>query len=136
MNALLETLGKVGFDWKMALFSFINFLVIYYILKRFFFEKIVSSIDERQNKIKQGVDDYKQAKTELEMAEVNAQKIIDESKKDANKIIEKSNLNIKEQGEIQKQKTVSDIEKLIASAKSNIESQKQDMKDGLLIALK
>jgi F-type H+-transporting ATPase subunit b len=88
MNALLEILGKIGFDWRMALFSLLNFLIIYYILKKFFFDMIVKSIDERQKKVKEGVENYEKAKTELGMAENNAKKIIDDAKKDANKLIE------------------------------------------------
>lgn len=129
MNVLLEILGKIGFDWRMALFSFINFLMVYYILKKFLFEKIVSSIEERQDKVKEGVENYEKAKTELAMAEKNAQKLIEEAKKDANKLVEKANLKAKEQGDLQKQKTIIDIEKLVAGAKVSIEAQKQDMKE-------
>ncbi len=129
MNGLLEILGKVGFDWHMALFSLINFLLIFYILKKLFFEKIVKSIDDRHNKIQEGVENYEKAKTELSMAELNANKLIDEAKKDANKLIEKANLKAKEQAEIQKQKTIADIEKLVSGAKISIEAQKQDMKE-------
>lgn len=129
MDALLEILGKIGFDWKMALFSFINFLLIYYLLKKLFFEKMVSSIEERQNKIKEGVENYEKAKTELDMAKTNAERLIDEAKKDANKLIEKANVKAKEQSDLQKQKTIIDIEKLVAGAKISIEAQKQDMKE-------
>ena len=52
MEYLLETLGKVGFDWRMALFSFINFILVFWLLKKLFFKKILNIIEERQESIK------------------------------------------------------------------------------------
>lgn len=129
MDYLLETLGKVGFDWRMALFSFINFLLVFWILKKLFFKKIVAVIEERQETIKKGLENFEQSKLEINQAEEKAHGIIIEAKKEANIILEKANDIAKTENEKMKERTKEEIKGLIEQAKKNIEIQKQEMKE-------
>ncbi|MBT4153464.1 MAG: F0F1 ATP synthase subunit B [Candidatus Magasanikbacteria bacterium] len=131
MEFILETLGKIGFDWRMGLFNLINFLIIYWVLKRYAFGPIMKVINERQEKMKEGMDNYKKSQSELQMAEQKAQGIIDEAKVAANKVVEQSHDDSKQVAEDMKNKAKTEIESLIAQAKKNIDIDKQDMKDTL-----
>lgn len=131
MDYILETLGKVGFDWRMGLFSLINFVLVFWILKKLFFKKIVDTIDERQNTIQAGLENFEKSKTELGMATRKSEEIIDSAKKDANSILEKAHEQAKTQGEQMKEKTRQEVESLVVQAKKNIEAQKQEMKEEL-----
>ncbi|MBU0660732.1 F0F1 ATP synthase subunit B [Patescibacteria group bacterium] len=131
MDYILDTLAKVGFDWKMGLFQFINFLVVFWILKRFAFKPIMAVVDERQKKEKTSIENFQKAKTELQMAEQKAQGIIDEAKVDANKRIEASHNAAKEQGEQLKAKAKAEIDALIVQAKKNIAIDKKEMQESL-----
>jgi len=129
MEYLLETLGKVGFDWRMALFSFINFILVFWLLKKLFFKKILNIIEERQESIKKGLENFEKSKIEIEDAGKKANTIIIEAKKEANGIIEQANEMIKIENEKMKDKTKEDIKELVAQAKKNLEVQKQEMKE-------
>lgn len=48
-------LGKIGFDWRIALANLVNFLIIYLLLRKVVFKKIKNAITERQEKIRQGL---------------------------------------------------------------------------------
>ncbi len=131
MEFILETLGKVGFEWKMGLFNFINFIIIFFILKKLFFKPISTTINERQKKVLQSIEDFQKAKTELQMANVKAQETIDNAKVQGNKIIEASHEEAKALAEDMKLRAKADIELLIAQVKKNIAIDREDMKEEL-----
>ncbi|PIR75971.1 MAG: ATP synthase F0 subunit B [Candidatus Magasanikbacteria bacterium CG10_big_fil_rev_8_21_14_0_10_42_10] len=131
MEYILGILGKIGFDWRMGLFNLINFLVVFWLLKRFAFGPVMKMVDERQQKAKDAIDNFTQAKTELQMAERKAQDLIDASKVEANKNIEQSHQKAKEAGEQMKEKAKKEIELLIVQAKRNIDIDKKEMKESL-----
>lgn len=131
MDFILDILGKVGFDWRMALFNFINFLIIFFILKKFAFGPIMQAIEERQQKATATVENYQKAKTELQHAEKKAQELIDEAKVERNKVIQESVNEANAAAEAQKQKAVKEIEGHIAQAKATIATEKEAMKEAL-----
>jgi F-type H+-transporting ATPase subunit b len=73
---IADVLGKIGFDWKVALANLVNFLIIYWLLRNIVFKKIGSAIRERREKIQAGLDDAQKAKTELMMAGHEKEKIL------------------------------------------------------------
>jgi len=131
MDYLLDILGKIGFDWRMGLFNLLNFLFVFWLLKKFAFGPIMKIVNERQEKDKETVENYTKAKTDLQMAERRAQELIDESKVEANKIVEKSHDDAKALGEQMKDKAKKEIEMLIVQAKRNIDIDKKEMKETL-----
>ncbi len=131
MNMILETLGKVGFEWKMALFNFVNFLIVFAILKKYAFGPITKVIEERQKKVNDSVDNIQKAKTELGVAERRAQEMIDEAKVAANKVAEKAHEQGKVQVDKMKEIAKTEIGQLVDQAKRNIEIDRKEMKETL-----
>ncbi len=126
---LLEILGKVGFDWRAALFQFINFMVVFWILKKFAFGPVMNAIDKRNKLMKEGVESAEKAKTELKMSERKAQEIVDEAKVEANKVVSAAQDHADAAAERSREKAKKEIEALVAQAKQNIEADKAEMKD-------
>ena len=87
---IVEILGKIGFDWRMALANLVNFLIIFWLLKRFAWKPIQKMLADRQQKIDQGLEDAKKTAAELTMAEENYKNKINQAKKEANLIIAKA----------------------------------------------
>ena len=131
MDFILETLGRIGFEWRMGLFNLINFLIIFYILKKLFFGSITKTLNDRQEKIQEGIDNAKKAETELKMAESRAQEIIDKSKVEGNKIIDKASEEAKQVGERLRDKAKQEIDLLVKQAKKNIEIDQKEMRQAL-----
>lgn len=131
MEFILDTLGKVGFDWRMGLFNLVNFFIVVLILKKFLFAPITKVINDRQDKARDAVQNFQKAKTELQMAERKAQDMLDEAKGQANTIVEKSHETAKAQADKLKVAAKEEIEALIAQAKKNIAADKAEMKDAL-----
>ena len=87
---LLETLGKIGFDYKLALANAVNFVVIFFLLKRYFFGPIGKAIEERRLKNEESLILESKAKTVFENATKKEQEILTEAHHKARKIMEKA----------------------------------------------
>ncbi len=84
---ILEILGKIGFDWRMALAQLVNFLLIYYLVKRYLFPAISRTIKERQETIKEGVYKAREAEAKLLMANQEYEERLSEARAKAREII-------------------------------------------------
>ena len=131
MEFIIDTLAKVGFDWRMGLFNLINFFLVFLLLKRFAFPPLLRAIDERKKMIQEGLDNFTQSKTAMQVAEQQAKAIITEAKKEANTIVEKSHDEAKTVADNMKEKTKNEVEKLVLEAKAHIKQEKVQMKQEL-----
>lgn len=84
---MLEILGKIGFDWQVALANLVNFIIIFFVLRKFAWGPIQKVIKERQDKIDKGLEDAEKARTDLLMAEQVKTTKIKEAKEEANEIV-------------------------------------------------
>lgn len=128
---IMEILGKMGFNWRMALANLVNFLIIFWLLKKYAWKPLQKTIQEREDKIDKGLEDAKRAASEVTMAKENYDQKINEAKKEANLIIAKAS----EQGRSMISKAAEDAsekaEKIVTNAKEIIEKEKEKMKEDL-----
>lgn len=87
MDQILNILGSVGFNWHVALANFINFLIILFILNKFFFGKLGKVISNRREIIERGLSDASDAERALAHAEEKKKEIIHGAKKEGHTII-------------------------------------------------
>ncbi len=90
MSEILNILGSLGFNWHVALANFINFLIILYLLNRFFFGKIGRVIDERKVVIEQGLQDSQEARRALLRAEDEKKDILGNARREGKGIVDKA----------------------------------------------
>lgn len=88
MSEILNILGTVGFNWHVALANFFNFLIILFLLQKFFFAKIRSTIEKRANIIEEGLNNAEVAANFLQQAETEKEKIVHNAKNEAKSILE------------------------------------------------
>lgn len=87
MNEILNILGSVGFNWHVALANFVNFLIILFLLNKFFFGKIGKTLDERKSAIEHGLNQAREAEIKLTHAEDEKHTIIKSAHKEKDAII-------------------------------------------------
>jgi F-type H+-transporting ATPase subunit b len=114
-----EILGKLGFDWKVALANLVNFLIIFYLLRNVVFKKLGKTIKERQEKIQKGLDDAKRAEGALVMAESKKEEILKDAQRESRKITENADIEGK---------------KIVAEAKSLADEEAQKIKEAARLA--
>jgi len=82
-----EIAKGVGFDWQIALANLVNFLIIFWLLRKFAFGPIKKVIDERREKIDKGLVDAETARGQLLSAEQQSEEILKEARLGANEIM-------------------------------------------------
>jgi F-type H+-transporting ATPase subunit b len=87
MSEILNILGSVGFNWHVALANFVNFLIILFLLNKFFFGKIGKTLAERQDIIQQGLKHAHEAELKLAHAEEEKGTILKGAHKEKDAIV-------------------------------------------------
>lgn len=90
MNAVLEILGSIGFDWRVALANLVNFLIVFYLLNRFVLSSVKKTLAARKARIAQGIEDARSAEAALADAQAREQEIVAEATLSANDIVAKA----------------------------------------------
>lgn len=84
---MLEILGKVGFDWQVALANLVNFAIVFVVLNFLVFKPLKKVITERQSKIQQGLDDAEKAKSALVEASAQKEELMRDAYKESQDIV-------------------------------------------------
>lgn len=122
----MEFLHEFGVEWTLFLAQVVNFLIVFFILKKFLYKPILGMLKSREDAIKKGIDDSEQARILLEKAEerervllkkaqVEAKELLADARKQADDIIAKS-----------EEKTKLQVEKMLKDAREQITSETRE----------
>jgi len=128
---LLDILGTIGFEWKVALVNLVSFLIIFFILKRFVFDHLTRLISERREKIAIGLDNAQEAESVLRRAQETATAITGTAQQEAYSIVAASKGRAEEVAEkisIDAQKSA---EQLVQQARNRGEADVEQMRKEL-----
>lgn len=106
---------KLGINLGFLLVHIINFAIVYVVLRAWVFGPVTKMLEERRNKIAQGLEDARVAADARASAEKEAEKIIGEAQLKANEIIRETTTRAES---IQKD--------MVAEAKAGIEKQREN----------
>jgi F-type H+-transporting ATPase subunit b len=87
MSEILSILSSVGFNWHVALANFVNFLIILFIVNKFFFGKIGKTIEKRQEIIERGLNQASDAEKLLADAAEKKSEIIKTAEREGKSIV-------------------------------------------------
>ncbi len=121
----MEVLNTFGVDVPKLAFQVINFLLLLYLLNRFFFRRVIALLDERQAKISKGLEDAEAAARDRELARAEREAALDEARKEAQAMIARATKIAEEsRGEIVAAARA-EAEKVAAKATAEITAEKQ-----------
>ena len=127
MDGILAVLGKVGFDWQVALANLVNFLIIFFVLWKFAFKPIGKVIDARNEKIMKGLQDADQYQKLIKEVEVKYAEVLEKARREADGIMAEA----KKDGLDQKNKLVQqakdEVAVMIEAGKKSLEVEKNKM---------
>ncbi|SRR6266403_3294614 len=83
----MDVLHNFDIEWQLLLAQIINFLIIFYLLKRFLYKPIFAVLKKRADAIKEGIEKAEEGKKALDQALLKEKKIIKEAQDTARKII-------------------------------------------------
>lgn len=109
----------------------IAFAIFTWFCMKFVWPPITAAMDARQKKIAEGLDAAGRAERDLKLAQEKAADMLRETKQSAAEIIEKANKTANEIVEEAKQQARAEGERLLASAKAEIDLEVNRVKDDL-----
>ncbi len=127
MTALLEILGKIGFDTHQFIMSTISFGIIYWIFHTKFLPTVVSNLSARQAEIDAGLAKSDEAAKELAAAQEKADAIVSEAKGDASEVMNQASEQSKALLDQAEQKAFADKQVVMEKAQSEIVSLRSEM---------
>jgi len=118
-----------------AIFTVINVLVAYLVIKRFIFKPILKMIEKRQQTLESELEAAGKSREEADKAASESKEIIDNARKEAAEIIEQARTNAREQADVITDKAKNDASNIVVRAEEDVVRMKkvalEDMKDDI-----
>lgn len=119
--------GKFGVTWPTLIAQMVNFCLVAIVLYKFAVKPIAATLDERQQKIADGLQYAEEMKTQLAEAERERAEKIKQAAQDAQKILTESREQSKEMIEQKTQEAAAQAEAIIRKASEATELERQKM---------
>ena len=127
----MEILKNFGFDPVMLVAQIINFLIIFYLLKRFLYKPIFAMLKKRQDAIIEGQKQAEEARLTLEKTLSDEKKILTKARDEAKNITEDAKKQAIELATAINENTKKQNEKLLIEARAQIEQEVREVEKKL-----
>lgn len=118
---------RIGFDFKVFLFNLINFIILALLLKKFFFEKIMTIMAEREDQINKGLHLKELAQKELDAISAKRDEVLAEAMNTAQTIVTNARNTSKHESERIKNEAFEEINKARRHYLKELEAEKMQM---------
>jgi F-type H+-transporting ATPase subunit b len=122
---------QFGFNTQLFVSQVISFCVVAFLLHRFAYKPILKVLEERRQKIAEGLANAEKMKQELANAQAKAQELLNQASTQANKIIEEARAAAAKVTETETQKAVAAAQDIINKARQSNEAELVRMKSEL-----
>lgn len=126
-NVISDIAGKFGVTWPTLIAQMVNFVLVAAVLYKFAVKPIAATLDERQQKIAEGLQYAEEMKTQLAEAERERAEKIKEAAAEAQRILSESREQSKEMIEQKTQEAAAQAEAIIRKATEATELERQKM---------
>jgi F-type H+-transporting ATPase subunit b len=106
-----------GVSWPLLIAQIISFAIVCIFLYKFAYKRVLTILEERRQKIAEGLANAEKSKAELAKAEEERQKILTQANAQANKLIEEARAAAARVKEQETQKAVSEAAQIVAKAR-------------------
>lgn len=129
----MEILKEFGINPVLLIAQIINFLIILYVLKRFLYKPVLTTLQNRQKQIKTSLDQVEEARQLLEKASDREKEMLKRAQTEAKKMLEET-LTQKNQIIAEAETAAKDqTKKIISDAKKQIELETKEAQRKLTI---
>lgn len=126
-GALAELAGKFGIDGKLILAQAINFVIVAFLLWKFAFKPVMETLEDRQQKIAEGLQFAEESKNQLAETEKRQAEVLREANTKAQEILHEARDRAVELEEKMKNETASQIEDMRKRAEESNELERRKM---------
>ncbi|MDA7867061.1 F0F1 ATP synthase subunit B [Verrucomicrobia bacterium] len=108
---------RFGVTKELFISQLIAFLVVAFLLKKFAYQPVLTMLEERRQRIAEGIENAEKIKEELASTEAARKKIMEDANATANKMIEEARAVAAQVQEKESQKAVAQAEQIISQAR-------------------
>jgi F-type H+-transporting ATPase subunit b len=123
----LEALGALGINGPFLLSQIVNFLILFLALRFLLWKPMLKMLNERKQRIAQGLEDAEQARRDRERAQAEYEERIKQAGQEREEILARA----AEEGEQAKAETLAQAraqaERIVAEGKETVERERQQM---------
>lgn len=123
----MEILKNFGFDPVMLVAQVVNFLIIFYLLKRFLYKPVFEMLKKRQDTISESLKQAEEIKVTLEKTIEEEKKILLKAQNEGKKIIDEAKLQASQTAREIEESAKKQTEKMILEAKQQIEYESKEV---------
>lgn len=134
----MEILKNFGVQPVLLVAQIVNFLIILFILKKFFFGPITKVLEDRRQKIDESLKNAEEIERKLTETEEKTAKILEDAAKQAKQVIDGAKNHSQEIINEAQKEAAKTLEETVAAAQNQIKSEKEEMKaeiEGEIITL-
>ena len=112
-----DTAKTFGVDWPHLISQIISFGIVCILLYKFAYQRVLAMLEERRERIAEGLKNAEKSKAELARAETQRQEILSQANTQANKLIEEARAAAAKVQERETQKAIAAAEQIIVKAR-------------------
>lgn len=127
-NPVTDIAQQFGVTWQLLISQIILFVIVALALKKFAYGPILKVLEERRNKIAESLANAEQIKKDLANAQAKAQEILSAASAQGNKMIEESRASAAKVLEVETQKAIATANDIVTKARQASEAELVRMK--------
>jgi F-type H+-transporting ATPase subunit b len=112
-----DTAREFGVDWPHFIAQVVSFCLVAFLLHKFAYKKVLGVLEQRRQRIEQGLANAEKIKTELARTEASRLEVLNQANTQANKLIEEARAAAARVQEQETQKAIAAAEQIIAKAR-------------------
>ena len=116
----MEILNNFGFEPILFIAQIVNFLIIFFVLKKYLYKPVLKLLDERKNKIVKGLKDAEESAKLLEQTLQKEEKILKDAQSKARELIEEAKKQNEQMLKNSEEETNKKINKMLKDAREQI----------------
>jgi F-type H+-transporting ATPase subunit b len=116
LDSARATGEQFGFAWPLFLSNIFSFLIVCFMLQKCAYKPVVTKLEERREKIAQGLKNAERIKAELADAEKQKADILAEANAEAQRMIEEARASAATVAERKTQQAIAEAEQIVAKA--------------------
>jgi F-type H+-transporting ATPase subunit b len=117
MDQINDVARTFGVDWPHLVSQIISFIIVCILLYKFAYKRVLTMLEERRQRIAEGLANAERSKAELAKAEAQRQEVLNQANAQANKLIDEARAAAARVQEQETQKAIAAAEQIIAKAR-------------------
>ena len=130
----MEIIKNFGIDPYLLAAQIINFLVLFYLLKRFAFKPILQVLEKRKREIQEGIERAEEGKMALEKALEEEKKILKKAQSEAQKILSNAQNQAEKTTDEMKDRAKGQVEQMLHDAQLKRDREERELEKRIAIS--